>query len=131
MYDVKHDMVVAGVSCTASPNIDVTLQDALSSLHTQSMTTPTGTSPETASAISQGVDDTSGSPSQPSPFAAPDASEAAFGDLSKAEADKTIAANLRRTLNRLNTLSLPVALVTAKSDSLPPATEVRSASHAC
>ena len=108
----------AGVSRTASPNIDTTLQDALSSLQSQSTAASAGTSP--GSAISQGIDDSSGSPSQTSPFAAPGASEAAFGDLSKAEADKTIAASLRRTLNRLNTLSLPVALVTAKSDALPP-----------
>lgn len=107
--------------------MDATLRDALQdSLHLtgSSPLSNLASSPEIAAAVSQGIDVASRMPAQTSPFAAPGASEAAFGDLSKPEADKTIAANLRQTLNRLNTLSLPVALVTAKSDALPSDVEV-------
>ncbi len=97
-------------------------------LSSSATATPTA-SKAIATAVSRGIDDSSlglsPSPVLQSPFAsrAAAASSAASGDLSSAEADTAIAANLRRTLNRLNTLSLPVALVTAKSDALPDSPE--------
>lgn len=117
---------------SASTNLESTLADALQdSLHTEAMAASSSTTTPTASkaiatAVSRGIDDASlgqsvgprsPSPVLQSPFASHSA--AASGDLSNAEADTAIAANLRRTLNRLNTLSLPVALATAKSDALP------------
>ena len=114
---------------SGSPNLETTLADALQdSLHTEAMAASTTTVPTAskaiATAVSQGIDDSSlGSSPSPvlqSPFAARAAAASdAAGDLRSAEADSAIAANLRRTLNRLNTLSLPVALVNAKSDALP------------
>ncbi len=119
------------------PNLESTLADALQdSLHTEAMASSSSATAPTASttiatAVSQGIDDSSlGAPAHlgprsPSPvLQSPFASRAAAasdasGALNSAEADTAIAANLRRTLNRLNTLSLPVALATAKSDALP------------
>lgn len=118
----------------ASPNPDFiladALQDSLQAEATAAHTAGTLVADTTiASAVSQGVDDSSMGvaprPVQPSPFArGPAAQGAASEDLTSAEADTAIAANLRRTLNRLNTLSLPVALVNAKSDALPDHAEV-------
>ncbi|DBB17173.1 TPA: hypothetical protein ACH3X3_014241 [Trebouxia sp. C0006] len=122
---------------SGSPNLESMLADALQdSLHTEAMASSSSATAPTAStaiatAVSQGIDDSSlGAPSHlgprsPSPvLQSPFASRAAAasdvsGALNSAEADTAIAANLRRTLNRLNTLSLPVALATAKSDALP------------
>ena len=126
---------------SGSPNLESTLADALQdSLHTDAMASSSSATAPTASttiatAVSRGIDDSSlGAPSHlgprsPSPvLQSPFASRAAAasdasGALSSAEADTAIAANLRRTLNRLNTLSLPVALATAKSDALPDSPE--------
>lgn len=109
-----------------SPNLDSTLADALQdSLNAEAMAPQPEASRAVATAVSQGIDDSSlglspsPSPIQQSPFASRAAAQEAAGDLRDAEADTAIAANLRRTLNRLNTVSLPVALVTAKSDALP------------
>lgn len=117
-----------------SPNPDSNLADALQdSLQAEAATAHTSAAQVVgktiASAVSQGIDDSSLglslSPVQASPFAGGAASQAAASeDLTSAEADTAIAANLRRTLNRLNTLSLPVALVTAKSDALPDPAEL-------
>lgn len=116
---------------SSSPNLDSTLADALQdslqaearASHTHTAASPAAAQ-AVAAAVSQGIDDSSlglsPSPVQSSPFASRAAAqEAASEDLTSAEADSAIAANLRRTLNRLNTLSLPVATVTAKSDALP------------
>ena len=117
---------------SGSPNTDSTLADALQdSLHAEALSAgpapaaAPASSSHIATAVSRGIDDSSlglsPSPVLQSPFAARAArvSDEGSGDLSSTEADSAIAANLRRTLNRLNTLSLPVALVTAKSDALP------------
>ena len=113
---------------SASPNLESTLADALQdSLNAEDMAAQAAATPAAskaiANAVSQGIDDSSlglsPSPVQQSPFAARAAAQGVSGDLSSAEADNTIAADLRRTLNRLNTLSLPVAMATAKSDALP------------
>ena len=117
---------------SSSPNTETTLADALQdSLQAEAPHTTTTAQPSAAhiaTAVSRGIDDSSlglsPSPVLQSPFAArAAAADNGSGDLSSAEADSTIAANLRRTLNRLNTLSLPVALVTAKSDALPDSPE--------
>lgn len=117
-----------------SPIPDSTLADALQdSLQAEATAAHTSAAQVAgkamASAVSQGIDDSSLGlsllPVQGSPLAGGAASQnAASEDLTSAEADTAIAANLRRTLNRLNTLSLPVALVTAKSDALPDPAEL-------
>lgn len=114
---------------SSSPNLDSTLADALQdSLQAEARASHVAATPAAgkaiASAVSQGIDDSSlglsPSPVRPSSFASRAAAQdAASEDLTSAEADTAIAANLRRTLNRLNTLSLPVATVTAKPDALP------------
>lgn len=119
---------------SSSPNLDSTLADALQdSLQAEARASHAAAAPAAAkavaSAVSQGIDDCSlelsPSPMRPSPFASRAAAQdAASEDLASAEADTAIAANLRRTLNRLNTLSLPVATVTAKSDVLPDPAEM-------
>ena len=83
--DGEPEPLFVGASRTASPNIDATLKDALQdSLQTEVMSVSPASdqaaSPETAAAAA--------ATSQTSPFAAPGASEAVFGDLSKPEADK-------------------------------------------
>ena len=114
---------------SSPPNLDSTLADALQdSLQAEARASHADAAPPAAkaiaSAVSQGIDDSSlaqtPSPVMPSPFASRAAAQGATSeDLTSAEADTAIAANLRRTLNRLNTLSLPVATVTAKPDALP------------
>ena len=131
MLNVNHaGPALLGLS--SSPNLDSTLADALQE-SVQAEASETGATPAAAkavaSAVSQGIDDSSlglsPSPVQPSPFASRAAAQdASSQDLTSAEADSAIAANLRRTLNRLNTLSMPVALVTAKSDALPDPTDL-------
>lgn len=119
---------------SSSPNLDSTLADALQdSLQAEARASHAAAAPAAAkavaSAVSQGIDDSSlglsPSPVRPSPFASRAAAQDAASEvLASAEADTAIAANLRRTLNRLNTLSLPVASVTAKSDALPDPAEM-------
>lgn len=114
---------------SSSPKLNSTLADApQDSLQAEARPLHAAATPAAAkavaSAVSQGIDDSSlglsPSPVRSSPFASRAAAQdAASEDLASAEADTAIAANLRRTLNRLNTLSLPVATVTAKSDALP------------